>query len=73
MRGGQGDYNYNESSTALQQSCTRGEGNCFFPVNEEEEQEEDKEVEEGKDEEEEEEITTTLQCCTAMQHSFTRG
>ena len=25
-----------QSFTALQQSCTHGKGNCFFPVNEEE-------------------------------------
>ena len=41
----------------MQWICTRGEGNCFFPVNgEEKEEEEDKQVEE----EEEEEITTAM-------------
>ena len=44
----------------MQQSCTRGEGDCFFPVNEEEE-------------EEEEEITTTMRSSAAMQQSFTHG
>ena len=47
-----------QSSAAMQQTYTRGKGNCFFPVNKEEEEkekEEDKEVEEIKDEQELEE------------------
>ena len=48
-----------QSSTALQQSCTFAEGNCFFPVN--------------KEEKAEEEITTPMQSSPAMQQSCTRG
>ena len=42
----------------MQQTCSRGEGDCFFPVNKDKEEKEDKEEEE---EEEEENITTTMQ------------
>ena len=39
-----------QSSTAMQQSCTHAQGNCFFPVNKEKEkkleEEEEMEVEE---------------------------
>ena len=44
-----------QSSAAMQQTYTRGKGNCFFPVNKEEEEKdegEDKEVEEIRDEQE---------------------
>ena len=46
--GGGGGYNYNESYRAMQQSCTWGEGNCFFPLNEEEEEEEEEEEREKR-------------------------
>ena len=48
-----------QSSTAMQQSCTFAEGNCFFPVN--------------KEEKAEEEITTAMQSFPAMQQSCTSG
>ena len=40
-----------QSSAVMQRSFTRGQGNCFFPVNkvEEEEEEEEKEEEKKKD------------------------
>ena len=44
-----------QSSTAMQQSCTFSQGNCFFPGGEGEKEEE---VEQNKDEEEEEEEMT---------------
>ena len=70
-----------QSSAGMKQSCTCGECNHFFPVNEEE-KEKDKVEEEHKDEEkeeeeemveEDEEITTTMQSSAAMQWRFTRG
>ena len=72
-----------QCSTAMQQNCTHGERNCFFPVNEEkdkgkevEEERKDQEKEEEEEEvveEEEEEITTTMQSSAAMQQSSTHG
>ena len=41
-----------QSSTAMQQSCTHAQSNCFFPVNKEEE---------DKNKQEEDEIKTTVQ------------
>ena len=58
-----------QSYAATQQSCTGGQGNCFFSVNKEEKQEENKEkVEEveNKQEEEEDKIRTTMQSSAAM-------
>ena len=52
-----------QSFAAMQQSCTRGQGNCFFPVNKGEEEKE----------QEDEKITTTMQSTVAMQHFCTHG
>ena len=58
-----------QSTVAMQHFCTRGEGNCFFPVNEEKEKEEDKEVEEdSKDQEEEEEQEEEKDITTRMRY-----
>ena len=65
----------------MKHSCTCGECDHFFPVNEEEkykeveEEHKDKEKDEEEEvvEEEEEEITTTMQSSAAMQQSFTHG
>ena len=55
-----------QSSAATQQSCTDGQGNCFFSVNKEKQ-------EKNKQEEEEDNFRTTMQSSTAVQQSCTRG
>ena len=65
-----------QSSTAMQQSCTFAEGNCFFPVNKEEKEKKEEVEEEEKEEdnkEAEEEITTAMQSSPAVEQSCTRG
>ena len=51
------------SATAIQPSCTGGQGNCLFSVNK---------LEKEEEEEEEVEITTKMQSSVAMQHSCAR-
>ena len=64
-----------QSSTAMQQSCTGGQGNCFLSMNKEEKQEENEEKveEEENKQEEEDKIRTTMQSSVAMQESCTHG
>ena len=61
---------YNAPSAAMQQSCTGGQGNCFFSVNKEGEKQEENEE---KVEEEEDKIRTTMQSSAAVQQSYARG
>ena len=64
-----------QSSTAMQQSSTGGQGNCFFSVNEEKQEEKGEKVEqeEGNKQKEEDKIRTTMQSSVAMQESCTCG
>ena len=57
-----------QSSAAMQQSCTGGQGNCFFSVNKEEKQEENEEKVEEKEnkQEEEDKIRITMWSSVAM-------
>ena len=69
-----------QSSAAMPQSSTGGQGNCFFSVNEEKQEEKEEKVEEeegnkqeGNKQEEEDKIRTTMQSSVAMQESCTCG
>ena len=61
-----------QSSAAMQWSCTGGQGNCFFLVNEEKQEENEEKMEEEENEQEEEnkqeedKIRTTMQSSIAM-------
>ena len=67
---------YNAPSAAMQQSCTGGQGNCFFSVNKEEDKQEENEEkvdEEENKQEEGDKIRTTMQSSAAVQQSCTCG
>ena len=67
-----------QSSAVMQQSFTRGQGNCFVLVNKveekgKEEEKEEEKVEEENKQQEKDEIRTTMQASTGMQQSCTRS